>query len=101
MFQALRDIDYEVREKLFLEKVLDVEFQDATITEKAVFYSDSGHSFDAVLLYGHEFALTMFDMMVFLFVDLFAEDFLLAGIITFVVGEVIIIIASFIIYLTN
>jgi hypothetical protein len=27
-------------------------------------------------------------MMVFLFVDLFAKDYLLAGIITFIVGEV-------------
>jgi hypothetical protein len=37
--QALRDLDFEVRQKLFLEKVLDVEFQDATITDKAVFYA--------------------------------------------------------------
>ena len=34
-----------------------------------------------------QFALTMFDMMVFLFVDLFARDALLAGIITFFVAE--------------
>ena len=47
------------------------------------------HSFDSVLLFGHELSLTIFDMMIFLFVDLFAEDFLLAGIITFFVGEVI------------
>ncbi len=50
--------------------------------------TDNGHSFDDVLLYGHEFALTIFDMMVFLFVDLFAQDVLLAGIITYFVGEV-------------
>lgn len=42
-----------------------------------------------MLLYGHEFALTMFDLMVFLFVDLFAQDFLLAGTITFLVGELV------------
>ena len=48
----------------------------------------AGNCYDAVLLYGHEFSLTIFDMMVFLFVDLFAEDYLLAGIVTFVVGEV-------------
>ena len=32
-------MDYEVKDKLFLEKILDVEFQDANITDKAVFYS--------------------------------------------------------------
>ncbi len=28
-----------MREKLFLEKVMDIEFQDASMTEKAIFYS--------------------------------------------------------------
>ena len=32
-------MDFEVREKLFLEKVLDMEFQDPPIADKAVFYS--------------------------------------------------------------
>ena len=41
-----------------------------------------------MLLYGHEFSLTVFDMMVFVFVDLFAQDFLLAGIVTYFVAEV-------------
>jgi meckelin len=50
--------------------------------------SDSGHSFDAVLLYGHEFSLIIFDIMVFSFVDLFAQDFLLAAIVTYFVGKV-------------
>jgi meckelin len=51
-------------------------------------FSDSGHSFDAILFYGHEFSLIIFDIMVFSFVDLFAEDFLLAAIVTFFVGKV-------------
>ena len=51
-------------------------------------FIDSGHSFDALLFYGHEFSLIIFDIMVFSFVDLFAEDFLLAGIVTFFVGKV-------------
>ena len=51
-------------------------------------FLDSGHSFDAILFYGHEFSLIIFDIMVFSFVDLFAEDFLLATIVTFFVGKV-------------
>ena len=67
---------------------MDIEFQDSSISEKAVFYKDSGHSFDALLFYGHEFSLIIFDIMIFSFVDLFAQDFLLAGIVTFFVGKV-------------
>ena len=94
---ALKDLDYDVREKLFLEKVLDVEFGgEESTAEKAIFYSDGGgHSFDAVLLYGHEFALTVFDIAVFLFVDAFAEDFLLAGIVTYLTAETVKIIRDF------
>eukprot|EP00094_Tigriopus_californicus_P012053 TCALIF_11646-PA protein Name:"Similar to Tmem67 Meckelin (Rattus norvegicus)" AED:0.11 eAED:0.11 QI:708/0.75/0.55/1/1/1/9/0/735 len=85
---ALKDLDYEIKDKFVLEKILDVEFQDVNITEKAIFYADSGHSFDAVLFYGNEFSLLTFDMMVFIFVDLFAEDFVLAGVVTFFAAEV-------------
>jgi len=73
---------------MFLEKVMDLEFQDASVTDKAVFYTDKHLSFSSVLLYGHEFSLTFFDLVLFIFVDVLAEDFLLAGIVTFIVGEV-------------
>ena len=85
---ALKDLDFEVKDRLFLESVMDIEFQDTSISEKAIFFKDSGHSFDAVLFYGHEFSLVIFDIMVFSFVDLFAQDFLLAGIVTFLVAKV-------------
>ena len=37
--QALRDLDFEVRDKLFIESVFDIEFQDPSIMDKAVFYT--------------------------------------------------------------
>lgn len=52
------------------------------------YLSDSGHSFDAILFYGHEFTLIIFDIMVFSFVDLFTQDFLVAAIVTYFVGKV-------------
>ena len=39
IFQALRDLDFEIRDKLFVESVFDIEFQDPSITDKAVFYT--------------------------------------------------------------
>merc|ERR1712013_301232 len=83
---ALRDLDFEVRDKMVLETILDIEFQDMVAGDKAIFYQDNGHSFDAVLLYGHEFSLTIFEVLVFCFVDLLATDFLLAAIVTYVVS---------------
>ena len=109
----MKDLDFEVRDRLFLESVMDMEFQvrislpllpffretekayknyfkfqDTSITDKAIFYKDSGHSFDALLFYGHEFTLLTFDIMIFSFVDLFVQNFLLAGIVTYFVGKV-------------
>jgi len=51
-------------------------------------FADNSFSFDSVLLHGHEFSLTLFDMILFVFVDFLAENFLLAGIVTFFIGEV-------------
>lgn len=36
-FQAIRDLDYEVKEKAFLEKLLDIELAD--VTEKAILFT--------------------------------------------------------------
>ena len=49
---------------------------------------DTGHSFDALLLYGHEFSLTIFDVLMFSFVDLLVQDYLVAAIVTYFVGKV-------------
>ena len=38
-FQSLRDIDYIVKDKTFLESVMDTEFYDQTQTERGVFYN--------------------------------------------------------------
>ena len=86
---ALRDLDFEVREKMFLETVLDIEFQESLAAEKAVFYTDNGHSFDSVLLYGHEFSLTIFEVLVFSFTDLFAADYLISALVTYLVSKLI------------
>ncbi len=37
--KALRDLDYDVKDKLFLEKVLDCEFFDSSNSDKAIFYT--------------------------------------------------------------
>lgn len=82
----MRDLDYEVRDKQFVEALLDIEFTD--VPGKAVFYIDNGHSFDNVLFYGNEFTLFSMDLTVFCFFQVVTRDFLLAIIITTVVAKV-------------
>lgn len=86
LFQALRDLDYEVRDKQFAEALLDIEFSD--VPGKAVFYIDNGHSFDNVLFYGNELTLFSMDLMVFCFFQVVTGDFLLAAIITALIAKV-------------
>ncbi|CAH1779425.1 unnamed protein product, partial [Owenia fusiformis] len=84
---SLRDLDYVVRDKLLLESILNVEFQDSS--EKGIFFNDGGHSFDSVLFYGREMTLVLFEVMVFCITDLASQNFVLAGIITYAVMEVL------------
>lgn len=58
--------------------------------KKIVLFSppDNGHSFDAVLFYGNEWTLLTFDLMLFTFVDLICNNYLLATIVTGLAAQV-------------
>ncbi|XP_071524785.1 meckelin [Panulirus ornatus] len=79
---ALKDLDYIVKEKLFLESVLDLEFQE--VDDRCLFFRDNNHTFDHVLFYGHELSFLLCEMLLFTFVDLTSYDFVLAAVITFI-----------------
>lgn len=49
---------------------------------------DPGYSFDSVLFYGNFWSLFQLDLLLFAMVDLFAHNFLLAAIITYIVSWV-------------
>ena len=73
----------------YTEMVLDKGF--ATHSYKATHsYSspDNGHSFDNILFYGNELTLVVFDTLFFCITDLIVENFVLAGVITFLATEV-------------
>jgi hypothetical protein len=52
------------------------------------FLADDGQSVDAILFYGNEPTLLVFDILLFCIVDLIAMDYILAAIITFLFDEV-------------
>lgn len=84
---ALSDLDYDVKDKSFFETAFDMEFGELN-NDRAAFYTDNGHGFDAVLFYGNERTLFMFNLYTFIFVDILSHNFVLAGIVTFILDLV-------------
>ncbi|XP_063801751.1 meckelin-like isoform X2 [Pseudophryne corroboree] len=78
-----KDMDYMVKDKLFLESVLDIEFQQPI--EKSILYKDDRYLFSRTLFYSHELVLLLFDTLLFGVIDLGTQNFVLATILTFVV----------------
>ncbi|XP_039593235.1 meckelin isoform X1 [Polypterus senegalus] len=78
---AHRDMDYIVRDKLLLEKIIGIEFLEPL--DKSIFYNDDSYSFTGVLYYGNEATLLTFDTLFFCIVDLASQNFVLAAVLTF------------------
>ncbi|XP_035989445.1 meckelin isoform X1 [Fundulus heteroclitus] len=76
------DMDYMVKEKLMLERVIGMEFMEPS--DKSYFYNDETHSFSNVLFYGNEATLLIFDTLFFCVVDLGSQNFVLAAVLTYV-----------------
>nr|DBA16749.1 TPA: hypothetical protein GDO54_002289 [Pyxicephalus adspersus] len=78
-----KDLDYVVKDKLFLEHILDFEFQQPI--DKSIFYNDERYRFCRALFYSHELVLLLFDTLLFCIIDLGTQNFILATILTFVI----------------
>ncbi|KAM6910050.1 meckelin [Xenentodon cancila] len=76
------DMDYIVKDKLALERVIGMEFLEPI--DKSIFYNDEAHSFSDVLFYGNEATLLVFDTLFFCVVDLGSQSFVLAAVLTYV-----------------
>ncbi|KAM6410763.1 meckelin isoform 2-T2 [Pluvialis apricaria] len=81
-----KEMDYIVKDKLLLERILGMEFMEPI--EKSIFYNDEGHSFSDVLYYGNETMLLIFDILFFSIVDLASQSFVLAAILTYLQQEI-------------
>ncbi|XP_053251610.1 meckelin isoform X2 [Podarcis raffonei] len=81
-----KEMDYIVKDKLLLEKILGMEFMEPM--EKSIFYNDEGHSFSDVLYYGNEATLLIFDMLFFTIVDMATQSFVLAAVLTYLQQEI-------------
>ncbi|KAK1163496.1 meckelin-like isoform X1 [Acipenser oxyrinchus oxyrinchus] len=82
------DMDYMVKDKLFLEKIMNYEFQQPF--ERSMFYNDpDGIVFSSVLYYGNELVLLLFDTLLFCIIDLGTQNIVLATILTYLVQQLL------------
>ncbi|KAJ6657194.1 hypothetical protein lerEdw1_002783 [Lerista edwardsae] len=82
-----RDMDYIVKNKFPLERIMDMEFQEPG--DMSVLYNDESALFSRTLFYNHELALLLFEILLFSAVDLAAQDFVLATIVTFIAQKLV------------
>ncbi|XP_068992594.1 meckelin [Neodiprion pinetum] len=90
---CFKDLEYTVRDKQFLEKLLDIEFREGV--EKSIFYVDNNHSFDRAMFYGNEWMLVTFEITLFNFMEALFEDYTLAIIVTVFASQLLIICCKF------
>ncbi|CAF0826220.1 unnamed protein product [Adineta steineri] len=88
---ALPSHNYIVRDRTFIEKLLNYEFQQAIPSvlqgeSRNVFLVDEDKNFSNVMFSGHENSLLIWNMATFLFIDYFAFNYVLAAIITYILN---------------
>ena len=79
---------YLVKDKLMLERILDMELQAPL--DKGIFFNDDSKSFTTALLYGVEWSLLLFDLLLFAVIDMAATNYILAAVVTYF-GDVLIV----------
>ena len=79
--------------KNFLENCLDIECTGPQ-EDDIIYFEDDGRSFEDVLLLGHEFTLVAFELLLFCVIDMFTMNATMAGIITYIISQVLIIIRA-------
>ncbi|CAF1102428.1 unnamed protein product, partial [Didymodactylos carnosus] len=82
---SLTNLDYNVRERLLMEKIVNFEFRPYADT---VFYTDPDRNFTRTLFYAQEQALFIWNMATFCVVDYIATNYVLAAIVTYILNKI-------------
>jgi len=83
MTQSQRSIKYDYRDDLMIQKNLKF-----FVLMIYLLFLDEDNPYQEVLFTGHERKLFTFDLALFLFVDYFAQNYVLAAFITYIVQKV-------------
>jgi len=62
-------------------------YKDSSNVLSHLLYSDKGSfSFTSIIFYGNEWSLLLFDILLFSIVDLVSQHYVLAAIVTYIIG---------------
>lgn len=86
VFKHLREMRYIISKRNFFENVMDLELKEPLVN--GYFYEDQDKSFEKAIFCGKERSLFIFDLVLFLFVDYFSQNYVLAALITYFVVKV-------------
>ncbi|CAF3346369.1 unnamed protein product [Rotaria socialis] len=83
--------EYTIRERTFQEKVLNYEFLNRNPyqtleSEQSLFFVDNDRNLIRAIFAGHENSLFIWNMATFIFIDYFAFNYVLAGIVTYILN---------------
>ncbi|XP_051153232.1 meckelin [Leptopilina boulardi] len=87
---CFKDLDYVVKDKLFIENLCDTEFVSSR--DKSVFYRDNSNSFECITFYGSEWILGTFEIALFVFSQAIFQNYVIALLITFLISHSLMII---------
>ncbi|CAG0917119.1 unnamed protein product [Notodromas monacha] len=82
----LKELDYKVVDRMFLESLLNAEFQEAG-ADKAIFFREQSLGFQETLFYGSEFTLSTFELATLIFFVTIGCDYVFSGFLTFLVAQ--------------
>ncbi|CAF1123716.1 unnamed protein product [Rotaria magnacalcarata] len=88
---SLRGHEYTIRERTFQERVLNYEFLNRNPyqtleSEQSIFFVDNDRNLIRAIFAGHENSLFIWNMATFIFIDYFAFNYVLAGIVTYILN---------------
>ncbi|XP_017085003.2 meckelin [Drosophila eugracilis] len=76
---AIKDMDYIIKEKSFLEQMLNCEIENYITENKGTFYIDDSFSFSRVLLLGNHLNIFVLELLLLLSIFLITSNLLIAA----------------------
>ncbi len=100
--QGIAGIDYRVKRRSLIEDIMDLEFDKFSDTTGYLYPDPDGNIFSNVFFHASELTLTLFDLLLFLSLDLIFGNFLLDVLIVYLVSKVCLSLAdsSALVYIT-
>ncbi|XP_036341760.1 meckelin-like [Rhagoletis pomonella] len=86
---AIKDMDYIIKEKTFMEKLLNCEFNNYLTESKGTFYIDSEKSFARLLLYGNSLNLFVMELALLLALYMMTSNLIAANVVVYLLNKLL------------